>query len=75
MHEPRKLPSCECGSNKWFVHTAIDPKGNYGKGCILEEWIRCQECERRVDIYKIPEIKTALEEIQDYWNKYLGGMP
>ncbi len=78
MHESKKLPTCECGSNKWFVHTAIDPKGNYGRGCILEEFIVCQKCERRVDIYKISEEKTEIEVALDRVRaifKQAGGIP
>lgn len=77
MHETRKLPTCECGSNEWFVHTAIDPKGNYGQGCILEEFIVCQECERRIEIYKLPEPEKqdVLEASLAYWNKYIRRIP
>lgn len=78
MHDTRKLPTCECGSNKWFVHTAIDPRADYGRGCILEEFIVCQECERRIDIYKIPDketpLETALKKVEAYL-KQRGGIP
>ncbi len=78
MHDTRKLPTCECGSNKWFVHTAIDPKADFGRGCILEEFIVCQKCEKRIDIYKIPEKETAIEaalrQLRTFM-KHTGGIP